>query len=178
MSDSPEWHAFCTFSVGAAGSVGNPARAADVIDFTGLTPMLHLPHIPLDVALLGGRAVFLIFCFVFAAIAFARWRRATERLATHFEEVNDTLTGRLTQIETAIGSLQRRLDDIAERQEGEGRRVAATATSAPSYQIAIRLARSGAPREELMTSCGLTHQEADLVQRLHAPARAKFAAAS
>jgi len=150
-----------------------------VIDFTGLTPMLQLPHIPLDVALLAGRALFLIFCFVFAAIAFARWRRASERLATHFEEVHDTLTTRLTQIETALGSLQRRLDDIAERQEGEGRRVAPTGTPAPSYQIAIRLARSGAPREELMTSCGLTHQEADLVQRLHAPDRpSKLAAAS
>ncbi|HEY1284191.1 MAG TPA: DUF2802 domain-containing protein [Steroidobacteraceae bacterium] len=141
--------------------------------------MLQLPHIPLDVALLAGRAVFLIFCFVFAAIAFARWRRASERLARHFEDVSTTLTARLTQIETAIGALQRRLDDIAERQEGEGRRVKAPATAAPSYQIAIRLARSGAPREELMTSCGLTHQEADLVQRLHAPARpAKLAAAS
>ena len=61
---------------------------------------------------------------------------------------------------------------MAERQEGEGRRAGAAAgATAPSYQIAIRLARSGAPREELMTSCGLTHQEAELVQRLHAPRR-------
>ena len=141
--------------------------------------MPQLPHISLDVALLAGRAVFLVFCFAFAAIAFTRWRRATERLATHFEDVNHTLNSRLAQIEGALGSLQRRLDDIAERQEGEGRRVATTGTGAPTYQIAIRLARSGAPREELMASCGLTPLEADLVQRLHAPARtAKLAAAS
>jgi hypothetical protein len=142
-----------------------------VIDFTGIRPMLQLPQIPLDIALLAGRAVFLVFCFVFAAIAFTRWRRASERQATHFEEVNTVLTARLTQIESALGSLQRRLDEMAERQEGEGRRPAATGTAAPSYQIAIRLARSGAPREELMSSCGLTRQEAELVQRLHAPAR-------
>ena len=141
--------------------------------------MPQLPHIPIDVALLAGRAVFLIFCFVFAAIAFTRWRRASERLATHFEDVNGTLTARLAQIETAIGSLQRRLDDIAERQGGDGRSVVAASTAAPSYQIAIRLARGGAAREELIASCGLTHQEADLVQRLHAPSRsAKLAAAS
>jgi uncharacterized protein DUF2802 len=170
---------FSHFAIGAAARVGNPARAADVMGFTGLTPMLQFPNIPLDVALLAGRAVFLIFCFVFAAIAFTRWRRASERLAAHFEQVSSSLTARLTQIETALGSLQRRLDDIAERQAGEGRRVTAPASAAPSYQIAIRLARSGAQREELMTSCGLTHQEADLVQRLHAPSRpAKLAAAS
>lgn len=141
--------------------------------------MPPLSHIPLDIALLAGRAVFLVFCFVFAAIAFTRWRRASERLAAHFEEANTVLTARLTQIEGAIGLLQRRLDDMAQRQEGEGRRNAATAPAAPSYQIAIRLARGGAPREELMTSCGLTRQEADLVQRLHAPSRPpQLAAAS
>lgn len=134
--------------------------------------MLHFPYVPLDIALLTGRAVFLVFCFVFAAIAFARWRRASERQTTHFEEVNTVLTARLTQIEQAIGSLQRRLEEMAERQDGEGRRVvASTATAAPSYQIAIRLARGGAPHEELMSSCGLTRQEAELVQRLHAPSR-------
>ena len=36
----------------------------------------------------------------------------------------------------------------------------------PSYQIAIRLARSGATREEMMASCGVTRQEAELMQRL------------
>ena len=160
-------------------SVGNPARAANVMGFTGFTPMLQFPHVPLDVALLAGRAVFLVFCFVFAAIAFTRWRKASERLDRHFDEVSTTLTARLTQIETAIGSLQRRLDDLADRQDGEGRRAVTTSTAAPSYQIAIRLARGGAPREELITSCGLTHQEADLVQRLHAPARVpKLATAS
>jgi hypothetical protein len=138
----------------------------------------QLPQIPLDVALLTGRAVFLVFCFVFAAIAFARWRRASERQTTQFAEVNTVLTARLTQIEEALGSLQRRLDEMAERQEGDGRRSAAAGAAAPSYQIAIRLARTGAPREELMASCGLTRQEAELVQRLHAPSRhAKLAAA-
>jgi len=33
--------------------------------------------------------------------------------------------------------------------------------------MAIRLARSGASREELMQSCGLSQGEAELVQRLH-----------
>jgi hypothetical protein len=137
--------------------------------------MPQFPPISLDVALLAGRAVFLVFCFVIAAIAFTRWRRASdrlaERLAERFAEHNTALTARLTDIEAALGALRRRLDEMAERQEGEGRRAGAAGSGAPSYQIAIRMARSGAPREDLMTSCGLTRQEAELVQRLHAPAR-------
>ncbi|MDE2450302.1 MAG: DUF2802 domain-containing protein [Gammaproteobacteria bacterium] len=39
----------------------------------------------------------------------------------------------------------------------------------PGYQIAIRLARGGASREELMSGCGLTLAEAELVRRLHGP---------
>jgi hypothetical protein len=133
--------------------------------------MPPIPQISLDVALLAGRAVFLVFCFVIAAIAFTRWRRAAEQLAERFAEQNTALAARLTDIEHALASTHRRLDEIAERLEGEGRRVAATGAAAPSYQIAIRLAKSGAPRDELMASCGITRQEAELVQRLHAPAR-------
>jgi Protein of unknown function (DUF2802) len=133
--------------------------------------MPQLSQIPLDVALLVGRAVFLVFCFVIAAVTFTRWRRAADRVAARFAEQNTTLTARLADIDKALGTLSRRLDDMSARQEGEGRRAAAAVTSAPSYQIAIRLARTGAPREELMSGCGLTQQEAELVQRLHAPAR-------
>ena len=48
--------------------------------------MPQLSPISLDVALIAGRAVFLVFCFVLAAIAFTRWRRTTERLAERFAE--------------------------------------------------------------------------------------------
>jgi Protein of unknown function (DUF2802) len=147
--------------------------------FTGNLPMPQISPLSLDVVLLAGRAVFLIFCFALAAVAFTRWRRATDQLLGRFAEHNTALTARLADIEGALGALHRRLDEMAERQEGEGRRAGAAGAAAPSYQIAIRLARSGAPREDLMTSCGLTRQEAELVQRLHAPRRQpQLAAAS
>ena len=44
----------------------------------------------------------------------------------------------------------------------------------PGYQIAIRLARGGASREELMAGCGLTLAEAELVRRLHGPHAAEL----
>ena len=155
--------------------------------------MLSLSQISPDQTLLIGRAAFLVFCFVLASVAFTRWRKASERTTELFFEQNTLLLTRLTALEEQLGANQTQLTEarneiaalatratgLAERlEDSDQRRTSApAATTAPSYQIAIRLARSGAPREELMSSCGLSRQEAELVQRLHAPPR-KLAAAS
>jgi uncharacterized coiled-coil protein SlyX len=155
--------------------------------------MPSLTGISFDQALLIGRAVFLVFCFVLATVAFTRWRRASERTTELFFEQNTSLLKRLSAMDeqlaashaqlvearTEITAIATHTASLAERlEDSEQRRTSApAATTAPSYQIAIRLARSGAPREELMSSCGLSRQEAELVQRLHAPPR-KLAAAS
>jgi hypothetical protein len=155
--------------------------------------MPSLTALSIDQALLIGRAVFLVFCFVLATIAFTRWRKASERTTELFLEQNTTLLKRLGTLEeqlaathaqlaearTEITAIATRTESLGERlDDSEQRRTSAPAAiTAPSYQIAIRLARSGAPREDLMSSCGLSRQEAELVQRLHAPPR-KLAAAS
>jgi hypothetical protein len=155
--------------------------------------MPSLNAIPMDQALLIGRAIFLVFCFVLAAVAFTRWRKASERTTELFFEQNSALLKRLSTLEDQLAATQSQLTEaradistIATRTEtlterledSEQRRTSGpTAATAPSYQIAIRLAKSGAPREEIMSSCGLSRQEAELVQRLHAPPR-KLAAAS
>lgn len=156
--------------------------------------MPSLNAISLDQALLIGRAVFLVFCFLLATVAFTRWRRAAERTTELFFEQNTTLLKRLNAMEEQLAASQVQLAEargeiaaigtrasaLAERLEDSEQRRTTTpaATTAPSYQIAIRLARSGAPREELMSSCGLSRQEAELVQRLHGPSPRKLAAAS
>jgi len=148
----------------------------------------QLSSLSLDQVLLGGRAVFLVFCFVLATVAFTRWRRASERTTELFFEQNTALLKRLyaveeqlvasqaqlTEVRQSISTVSTLTSELAERlEDSEQRRTSApAATTAPSYQIAIRLARGGASREELMSSCGLSRQEAELVQRLHAPARA------
>jgi hypothetical protein len=142
-----------------------------------------------DFALLIGRAVFLVFCFALAAVAFTRWRRASERLTDLFFEQNTKLMQRLSSVEEQLGATQVQLAGVREQmaaltaglEDSEQRRTPALAAAAavPSYQIAVRLARSGATREELISSCGLSRQEAELVQRLHGPTRpAKLAVAS
>src|SRR5262245_56394795 len=149
--------------------------------------MLQLSQISPDFAFMVGRAAFMVLGFIVAAIAFVRWRRASERTTELFFEQNTKLLQRLSALETQLAAQHSQLvstrDEVATlagrlEQEGEQRRTPTPAPStAPSYQIAIRLARSGAPREEIMTSCGLSRQEAELVQRLHG-ARTKLAAAS
>ncbi len=141
--------------------------------------MPQLPHLSLDVALIAGRAVFLVFCFVLAAIAFTRSRRATEQSAERSAEQNTALLAQVARMQESLAAAHLKLDALGEHRDEESRRVVAGGAPTASYQIAIRMARSGAPREELMASCGLTRQEAELVLRLHAPRRtARLAAAS
>lgn len=151
--------------------------------------MSSLPQVSLDVALIVGRAVFLVFCFTLAAIAFTRWRRAANRAAEVATEQHNAVLARLTAIEDALTGSREQLANACEQTaalsskleetEREQRRTPtpAAAAATPSYQIAIRLAKSGASREELMSSCGISRQEAELVQRLHAPRKPKLAAA-
>ncbi len=137
----------------------------------------------IDMALLAGRAAFLVFSFAVAAIAFTRWRRLSEREAQHTAlALRQALEG-IARLEQAVGELAgpvHQLESQAAARDAEltaltGRLHAlARPESTPSqssYDIAIRLARGGAQRDELVASCGLTRQEAELVARLHGPDR-------
>src|SRR5688572_14011359 len=120
---------------------------------------MSLSQIPMDLALIAGRAVFLVFCFVLAAVAFPRWRRTAERSNELAAARNASLVQRLTAIEEQLAASREQLSTACEQiaalssklEDSEQRRTpsAPVATAAaPSYQIAIRLAKSGASREE------------------------------
>jgi hypothetical protein len=121
--------------------------------------------------LVAGRAVFLLFSFVLAAIAFTAWRRATQVQTERVIAQTNTVLQRLASLEARVDATKFTVSQLGERLE----RPAATANNSPSasYQMAIRLAKGGASREELMAGCGLSLAEAELVQRLHGagPAR-------
>jgi Protein of unknown function (DUF2802) len=123
--------------------------------------MTTLPS--LDVMMLIARAVFLVAAFVVAALTFRAWRRATQLQAAQILSHWESLVGRLNALETrleAIAATATRIDERSERQSH--------VSSPPAdYQVAIRLARGGASREELVSRCGLSLGEADLVRRLH-----------
>ncbi|MGH8148565.1 MAG: DUF2802 domain-containing protein [Steroidobacteraceae bacterium] len=114
--------------------------------------------------LLAGRAAFLVFSFVLAAVTFTRWRRAAERDTAHTAQQLTAVIDRLDRIESLCAQNEPRLTALGEQLEAHLR---AVGSPGASYPIAIRLAGAGAEPQELMSSCGLTRQEAELVARLH-----------
>jgi alkylation response protein AidB-like acyl-CoA dehydrogenase len=127
---------------------------------------MNLPSI--EFLLIAGRAVFLVFSFVIAAISFTAWRRSARRQTAEVLSQTQLVLQRLAELEARLDATRGAIVKLGERLD---RPAAGGLPQAPSpgYQIAIRLARSGASREELISSCGLTIAEAELVRRLHAP---------
>jgi hypothetical protein len=96
-------------------------------------------------------------------------RRDVQRL---FEQMDLTL-GELRDVSASLAGGLAAIGDLRMRQE-----TARTATPPPaapatarSYDIALRLARNGASRDELMSNCGMSRHEAELAVRLHGPGR-------
>ena len=133
---------------------------------------MTLPSV--DILLIAGRAVFLLVSFVLAAVAFSAWRRATQAQTQHLLTHTDLVLQRLAHIEARVDETKLSVSELGARVERPTDTPAAAATVAPGYQLAIRLAKGGASREELMAGCGLTLSEAQLVQRLHSPAAAGY----
>jgi len=127
----------------------------------------------LEFLLIAGRALFLVFSFVIAAISFTAWRRATRRQTAEVLSQTQLVLQRLAELEARLDANRNSIAKLGERLE---RPLAAAPSQAPSpgYQIAIRLARGGASREELMSGCGLTLAEAELVRCLHGPHAAEL----
>ena len=130
----------------------------------------------LDILLIAGRAVFLVFSFVVAAAAFTAWRRATLAQTQHLLTHTDLVLQRLAHLEAHVDATKLSVSELGTRVERPAQDPMAPAapvapmTIAPGYQMAIRLAKGGASREELMSGCGVSVSEADLLQRLHSPA--------
>jgi membrane protein required for beta-lactamase induction len=134
-----------------------------------------------------GRAVFLLFSFVLAAYTFTAWRRATQLQTEKVLSQTNTVLQRLAALEARVDATKVTISQLGDRLERPAA-VANTNPAAANYQMATRLAKGGASREELMAGCGLSLAEAELVQRLHdsvterlareSPARARQASVS
>ncbi len=89
------------------------------------------------------------------------------------------LAHRLIEIAGAIGSLEEKLrpEPVATRPTAPPPPQPVHAPSgARGYDMAIRMARSGASVEEIVSSCGTTRAEARLLRRLHCAADGASAA--
>lgn len=115
--------------------------------------------------LLAGRAVFLLFSFIIAAVTFTAWRRATRSQTEQVLSQTNTVLQRLAALEARVDATKVTLSQLGDRLERPP--AAAPAAGSAGYQMAIRLAKGGASREDLMAGCGLSLAEAELVRRLH-----------
>jgi alkylation response protein AidB-like acyl-CoA dehydrogenase len=122
-----------------------------------------------DLILIAGRAVFLVFSFVLAALAFTRWRQAIREQAGQAMAYHVVVLERLADLEARVDATNVSISRLGERVDRPQQLASPTTAPAPGYQIAIRLAKGGASREELISGCGLSIHEAELVHRLHAP---------
>ncbi|MGC8518406.1 MAG: DUF2802 domain-containing protein [Steroidobacteraceae bacterium] len=129
--------------------------------------VMNLPNI--EFFLILGRAVFLVFSFALAAVTFTAWRRSAREQSETILAQNRALTEQLAALAARLDSAHQQLGQLAERLEQPQARAANAPAGQQGYQIAIRLARSGAAVEELVSGCGLTRAEAELVKRLHGP---------
>ena len=122
-----------------------------------------------EMLLIAGRAVFLLFSFVLAAVAFIRWRLTAQAHTAQLQANHEVVLRRLADLEARVSATNVAVSQLGERIERPQQLASAPAGASPGYQIAIRLAKGGASRDELISGCGLSINEAELVHRLHAP---------
>jgi alkylation response protein AidB-like acyl-CoA dehydrogenase len=123
----------------------------------------------LDLIFTIARAVFLVFSFALAAVAFTRWRQAVRAMTDQSAAQHTVVLQRIADLEARVDATNVSISRLGERVDRPQQLASPTTAAAPGYQIAIRLAKGGASREELISGCGLSLNEAELVHRLHAP---------
>jgi hypothetical protein len=123
------------------------------------------PPLPDYVLILLTGAVVILAGILIAAVFAARLKRSATLQSRQILDGSAWLAEQLEQLSAALAVTDARVATLAARLDEQSRTQGAGPTS---YNVAIRLARSGASRQELITTCGVTQQEADLVLRLHA----------
>jgi hypothetical protein len=108
---------------------------------------------------------------VVAAWGFRHWRQQAECNAQRVFEQLDLIRAELMLLGDRVHSIEAPAAPVRERPaqvEVRAPALVASAQSAPrGYEIAARLARGGATCEELISSCGLSRHEAELLMRLN-----------
>jgi hypothetical protein len=130
-----------------------------------------------EVALWLLRAAGIVAALLVLTLALRHWRLSNERDAQRVFEQLDLLRSELLliqenmerQSQTAASSAQAPAAMRTSQTQMEPRNnQPLPAMPAPrGYEVAVRLARSGATVDELISSCGLSRHEAQLVLRLH-----------
>lgn len=123
----------------------------------------------LEALMFTGRALSLIVAFLMFAWAFRHWRRAAIKDTQRVFEQLDLVRSELLIMREVMHHAAHRVDSVAQQVTHETRLPQPTSSggAARGYEIAARMARNGAAKDELIKSCGLTSHEAELLIKLH-----------
>lgn len=128
-----------------------------------------LPNPSLETVLIAVRAVMLIGAFWIFAMAFTRWRRADERDSQRLHEQMERAFAEMRSLHESVAVMSARMEALSERAESDSRRAPVPVASAQrGYDLAMRMAKNGSAVEDLVSNCGITRNEAELLTRLHA----------
>jgi len=121
----------------------------------------------------AARAAMLGIALLAFAWAISRWRSAGRRdmqqLVIELQESRGetrTLTELAQQLASQIAALESRIDDRQQLQLAT-----AGGSAQRGYDLALQMARHGAGQEDIVSATGVTRHEAQLLARLHNPAR-------
>lgn len=155
-----------------------------------MSQLVTLPS--LELLLIAGRAVALLAGLLIFAWAFRHWRRASMRDTQRVFEQLDLVRSELLIMKEVMHHTTHRDGQRAGRDTGRdiGRDLGLSATNRDTantrvaaydarvpmagaggavrgYELAARMARNGAGKDELIRSCGITTHEAELLVKLH-----------
>jgi hypothetical protein len=121
----------------------------------------------IELVWIAARALLLVLAFAGFAWAFSRWRKAAERDTQRIFEQLDLILGELREVSAQVQTAGENSAQPAEATHTAARFAIPAAAGPRGYEVAVRLAKNGASREELMSSCGISRHEAELLLRLH-----------
>jgi len=153
-----------------------------------MSQLITLPS--LELLLIAGRAVALVLGLLIFAWAFRHWRRAAMRDTQRVFEQLDLVRSELLIMKevmhhTTHKQSQSNAGANSNYENASSRRTAVPSASdrvttfdsrlpvapmnntARGYEIAARMARNGAGKDELIRNCGITSHEAELLVKLH-----------
>lgn len=135
-----------------------------------------MPMLSVEMMVMLGRAAALTFALLLCAWALHRWRRSTARDTQRLFEQLDLIRGELLLLSDRLDQRES-VPRVSEApKQPEIRSVASLHSPAPrGYEVAARLARGGATCDELISSCGVSRHEAQLLLRLHGAEAARTA---
>jgi Protein of unknown function (DUF2802) len=113
----------------------------------------------------------MVLAFLTGAWVFRRWRQKAECDAQRVFEQLDLIRAELMLLGDRVHSIEMPAAPMRERPAPveiiKAPPAMASAQAPRGYEIAARLARGGATCEELVSSCGLSRHEAELLMRLN-----------